>query len=68
MDDGTSYQANQAGNRFPLSSRIQNLQPEIRYICLVPSGHHLVINFPPVSLGLNLDPKKFYLVLGEFSI
>jgi two-component system, chemotaxis family, protein-glutamate methylesterase/glutaminase len=38
-----------------------NLQPEMGNIYLAPSDHHLVINPPPVSLGLNLNPKENFI-------
>ena len=46
---------------FPCHIVSQNLQPEVGHIYLAPSDHHLVINPPPVSLGLNLDPKENFI-------
>jgi two-component system, chemotaxis family, protein-glutamate methylesterase/glutaminase len=46
---------------FPCHIASQNLQPEVGHIYLAPSDHHMVINPPPVTLGLNLNPKENFL-------
>ncbi len=46
---------------FPCHIASQNLQPEVGHIYLAPSDHHLVINPPPLSLGINLNPKKNFM-------
>jgi two-component system, chemotaxis family, protein-glutamate methylesterase/glutaminase len=46
---------------FPCEMASQNLQPEVGHIYLAPSDHHLVINPPPVSMGINLNPKKNFM-------
>ncbi|MBT3185361.1 MAG: response regulator [Nitrospina sp.] len=66
---------------FPCHVALQNLQPEVGHIYLAPSDHHLVVNPPPVSLGLNLGPKENFMrpsadilfgsaseVFGEFCV
>lgn len=46
---------------FPCHTASQNLQPELGHIYLAPSDHHMVINPPPVSLGLNQEPKENFI-------
>ena len=46
---------------FPCHIASQNLQPEVGHIYLAPSDYHLVINPPPVSLGLNQKPKANFM-------
>ena len=66
---------------FPCYIAAQNLQPEVGHIYLAPSDHHLVINPPPISLGINSKPKKNFMrpsadslfdsasaVFGEFCV
>ena len=66
---------------FPCHIASQNLQPEEGHIYLAPGDHHMVINPPPVSLGLNQRPKLNFMrpsadalfesagkVFGEFCV
>ena len=66
---------------FPCHIASQNLQPEEGHIYLSPGDHHMVINPPPVSLGLNQRPKLNFMrpsadalfesagkVFGEFCV
>lgn len=59
---------------FPCHIASQNLQPEVGHIYLAPSDYHLVINPPPVSLGLNLNAKENFIrpsagkVFGEYCV
>ena len=66
---------------FPCHIASQNLQPEEGHINLAPGDHHMVINPPPVSLGLNQKPKVNFMrpsadvlfesaskVFGEFCV
>ena len=46
---------------IPCHIASQNLQPEVGHIYLAPSDYHLVINPPPVSLGLNQKPKANFM-------
>jgi len=66
---------------FPCHIASQNLQPEVGHIYLAPDDRHMVINPPPVSLGLNDEPKENFMrpsgdvlfdsagkVFGEFCV
>ena len=66
---------------IPCHIASQNLQPEVGHIYLAPSDYYLVINPPPVSLGLNQKPKANFMrpsadalfesagkVFGEFCV
>ncbi|MBC8287484.1 MAG: response regulator [Nitrospinae bacterium] len=66
---------------FPCHIASQGLQPEVGHIYLAPDDQHMVINPPPVSLGLNDEPKKNFMrpsgdvlfdsaskVFGEFCV
>jgi two-component system, chemotaxis family, protein-glutamate methylesterase/glutaminase len=46
---------------FPCHIASQNLQPEVGHIYLAPNDQHMVVNPPPVSLGLNLNPKENFI-------
>lgn len=46
---------------FPCHVAFQDLQPAMGHIHIAPGDHHLVIYPPPVSLGLNQEPKENYL-------
>jgi len=66
---------------FPCHIASQGLQPEVGHIYIAPDDHHMVVNPPPVSLGLNDEPKENYIrpsgdvlfdsvgkVFGEFCV
>lgn len=66
---------------FPCHFASQGLQPEVGHIYLAPSDKHMVINPPPVSIGVNDGPKKNFMrpsgdilfdsvgkVFGEFCV
>jgi two-component system, chemotaxis family, protein-glutamate methylesterase/glutaminase len=66
---------------FPCHTASQDLQPEVGHIYLAPGDQHMVINPPPVSLGLNDGPKENFMrpsgdvlfesasqVFGEFCV
>ncbi len=66
---------------FPCQIASQSLQPEKGHIYIAPSDQHMVINPPPLSIGLNHEPKKNFMrpsgdilfdsvgnVFGEFCI
>ena len=66
---------------FPCQIASQSLQPEKGHIYVAPSDQHMVINPPPLSIGLNQEPKKNFMrpsgdilfdsvsdVFGEFCI
>lgn len=46
---------------FPCHIASQDLQPEAGHIYLAPADRHMVINPPPVSIGLNNEPKKNFM-------
>ena len=66
---------------FPCHIASENLQPEVGHIYLAPGDHHMIINPPPVTIGLNLNPKENFIrpsadilfesagsVFGEFCV
>ena len=66
---------------FPCHIATQNMQPVVGHIYLAPSDYHMVINPPPLSLGLNQMPKENFMrpsadvlfdsaskVFGEFCV
>ncbi|MBT3509524.1 MAG: response regulator [Nitrospina sp.] len=46
---------------FPCHIASPNLQPELGHVYLAPRDFHMVINPPPVTIGLNLDPKENFI-------
>jgi two-component system chemotaxis response regulator CheB len=66
---------------FPCHIASHGMQPEIGHIYIAPGDQHMVINPPPVSLGLNDEPKENFIrpsgdvlfdsvgkVFGEFCV
>ena len=66
---------------FPCHIASQGLQPEVGHIYIAPGDQHMVVNPPPVSLGLNDEPKENFIrpsgdvlfdsvgkVFGEFCV
>lgn len=66
---------------FPCHIASQDMQPEVGHIYIAPADRHMIVNPPPVSLGLNDNPKENFMrpsgdvlfesvskVFGEFCV